>query len=270
MARLNETAQGIWEQFNDDSYMGHNYKHKVLAVDKVIITEMMKGYRQLGIRPYSLGRAVEIGNGGTFQYAAVEQRIITERPGSIDYIEYRPKGVKVAADTIQRLKATGDSGYWNKFGDVSLAEDESYGVGPSGESIHPTHRALRLGRAIAGSIYELPQEEYDAAFSPFCAESITDKEEEWEKGTERFVGSVKIGGLVAMLCMLKSEGYSTPDPEGKIVYPAYPVTTEIVKDRLTNLGVGRLVVPTIIAPLEARPADGPQYAGICLAMGIRE
>jgi hypothetical protein len=269
MTQSKETAQ-IWDQYQDGSYIDHNYRHGVLPEDAEIIKTMMRGYRRLGIKPYSLERIAEIGNGGTFQYAGVEQRVVAEKPGAIDYIEYRPTGVKLAADTIQCCKATGDSGCWSKFGDVSLAEDRGYGVGPSGWPIHPTRRALNLGCAVAGSIYELPEQEYDMVVSPFCAESITDKREEWEEGTERFVGSVKIGGLVVMACMLESEGYGTPDPEGTLIFPAYPVTTEIVQDRLARLGVGRLEVVPINAPLGARPADGPQYAGMCLAMGIRE
>lgn len=259
----------IWDEFNSDEYIGHNYRDGVLPEDQEMIRGMMAGIETLDVPPYQADVVADIGNAGVFHYSGILQHLVAPG-GRIEYTEYSPHGLHVARRTLETYAQTGDMGYWEKFGDTVLQVDPGYAVGPRGEVVHPTARSLGLGVARHGNIYDLKPGAYDAAGTFYCPDSISTKQEDWNAATESFVKSVKPGGLVVVTAMQQSEGYTTPDPKGEIVFPAFPVSTEIVAGRLEELGVRDVqIAEAFDAEHGARPADGPQYQGVCLAMGIR-
>jgi SAM-dependent methyltransferase len=62
-----------------------------------------------------------------------------------------------------------------------------------------------------GSIFDLPVRTWDAATMFFCAESITERQDEFEAACSAFARSVKPGGLLAAAFLVRSEGYVVAD-----------------------------------------------------------
>lgn len=62
-----------------------------------------------------------------------------------------------------------------------------------------------------GSIFDLPARTWDAATMFFCAESITERQDEFEAACASFARSVKPGGMLAAAFLVRSEGYVVAD-----------------------------------------------------------
>lgn len=62
-----------------------------------------------------------------------------------------------------------------------------------------------------GSIFDLPARTWDAATMFFCAESITERQDEFELACSAFARSVKPGGMLAAAFLVRSEGYVVAD-----------------------------------------------------------
>jgi hypothetical protein len=263
----------IWDDFNSQDYLTQNY-FKLLPEDRRIIEEQANLVARLDIPAYSLeGEVLEVGCGGVFQYSAA-QRLLADT-GRMLYTEYSPNGLALTQSTLDDFHKTGQTGVWKKFGDYLLDVDPRYGVGPAGNPVHPTERALLLGHTVQESVYDLPVGRFQGAVSNFCLDSITDEEESWQLATERFVRSVKTGGFVVLTCMLDSTGYDIEAPDGqKTVFPAYAISPGGITDRLRELGVCGLRTAVIDDVLQgARPMteDGGQfthYSGMGVFAGI--
>lgn len=62
-----------------------------------------------------------------------------------------------------------------------------------------------------GSIFDLPPRTWDAATMFFCAESITERQDEFEAACAAFARSVRPGGTLAAAFLVRSEGYVVAD-----------------------------------------------------------
>jgi SAM-dependent methyltransferase len=62
-----------------------------------------------------------------------------------------------------------------------------------------------------GSIFDLPARTWDAATMFFCAESITERQDEFEAACASFARSVRPGGMLAAAFLVRSEGYVVAD-----------------------------------------------------------
>jgi hypothetical protein len=62
-----------------------------------------------------------------------------------------------------------------------------------------------------GSIFELPQSQWDAATMFFCAESITERQDEFEAACATFARCVKPGGALIAAFLVRSAGYIVAD-----------------------------------------------------------
>ena len=72
--------------------------------------------------------------------------------------------------------------------------------------------ALRAKADIRrGSIFDLPEAQWDAGTMFFCAESITERLEEFDRACGCFARAVKPGGVLAAAFLLRSGGYVVAD-----------------------------------------------------------
>jgi len=62
-----------------------------------------------------------------------------------------------------------------------------------------------------GSIFELPERNWDAATMFFCAESITERHDEFEAACAAFARCVKPGGALIAAFLVRSAGYVVAD-----------------------------------------------------------
>jgi hypothetical protein len=98
--------------------------------------------------------------------------------------------------------------------------------------------ALRAKADIRrGSIFDLPERQWDAGTMFFCADSITERLEEFDRACGCFARAVKPGGVLAAAFLLRSGGYVVADRD----FPVLTLTTPdiaAVFDRLaTNIEV---------------------------------
>ena len=243
-----------WDQFEPDKYIGHNYEQSILEEDIGVLTRLHERTAELTIRR-SLGHVANIGHGGAFYADAIVQDLLAD-DGQYSLIERARPNLAVMERTISQGLQNNDFGVWGKYEDFSVGLSPRYRGG--------LRRAFRLSKVVSGSIYELEPDQYDAGFSFHCAESITNKQSQYEQAVETYVRSVKRGRLVVMGFMRGSEGYDTPGH----FFPAYSVECDDVTSLLEPMLTDLEVIP-IIAPKGARPPEGPQYTGIGLATGIR-
>jgi hypothetical protein len=78
---------------------------------------------------------------------------------------------------------------------------------------------------VQGSIFDLPQRRWDAATMFFCAESITDRQEEFERACLAFARAVRPGGVLAAAFLAGSRGYRVAGED----YPAVSVSEETLR-----------------------------------------
>ena len=85
--------------------------------------------------------------------------------------------------------------------------------------------ALRAKTKIEqGSIFDLPERRWDAATMFFCAESITQLQDEFEAACAAFARCVKPGGTLAAAFLAHSAGYIVKGSP----FPALPLSVESV------------------------------------------
>ena len=83
---------------------------------------------------------------------------------------------------------------------------------------------------VPGSIFDLPKRAWDAGTMFFCAESITARQEEFERACAAFAGAVRPGGVLAAAFLSGSRGYRV----GEVEFPAVSVTPESLARAFTR------------------------------------
>ena len=77
-----------------------------------------------------------------------------------------------------------------------------------------------------GSVFELPKRNWDAATMFFCAESITERQDEFEAACVAFARSVRQGGMLAAAFLVRSAGYVVADR----AFPVLRLTPELIEE----------------------------------------
>jgi NNMT/PNMT/TEMT family protein len=77
-----------------------------------------------------------------------------------------------------------------------------------------------------GSVFDLPKRNWDAATMFFCAESITERQDEFEAACVAFARSVKQGGMLAAAFLVRSAGYIVADR----AFPVLRLTPELIEE----------------------------------------
>jgi putative hemolysin len=86
----------------------------------------------------------------------------------------------------------------------------------------PLLRAKSIVRR--GSIFDLPERTWDAATMFFCAESITERQDEFEAACAAYARCVKRGGALAAAFLAHSAGYVVKESR----FPALPLSAESI------------------------------------------
>jgi NNMT/PNMT/TEMT family protein len=76
-----------------------------------------------------------------------------------------------------------------------------------------------------GSIFDLPKRTWDAATMFFCAESITERQDEFECACAAYANCVKPGGTLAAAFLVRSAGYVVADR----LFPALRLSAETIE-----------------------------------------
>lgn len=101
-----------------------------------------------------------------------------------------------------------------------------------GSSIADPIGALRdKAEIVQGSIFDLPQRKWDAATMFFCAESITARQDEFERACAAYARAVKPGGVLAAAFLAGSRGYRVAEED----YPAVSITSDSLQQAFQGL-----------------------------------
>jgi NNMT/PNMT/TEMT family len=73
-----------------------------------------------------------------------------------------------------------------------------------------------------GSVFDLPERQWQAATMFFCAESITEQQDEFEAACRAYARCVKRGGVLAAAFLARSSGYAVKEAR----YPALSLSAE--------------------------------------------
>lgn len=89
----------------------------------------------------------------------------------------------------------------------------------------PAAQLAAKAKIVRGSIFDLPERQWDAATMFFCAESITQQVSEFEEACAKFARCVRPGGTIAAAFLVRSQGY---DVAGKR-FPAINLSPETIE-----------------------------------------
>jgi hypothetical protein len=187
-----------WATFDSEAYFQHYYGEPHPDDDRVIrcAVEAIK-------RAPPLGAALDIVDVGT-------------GPNLIPFFCALPRAARLTAweyakSNVDWLHAELDREVmrpqWQHFWSVTR---EAYGVNQDLPA--DPIPLLKTKTAIEqGSIFDLPERHWDAATMFFCAESITERQDEFEAACAAFARCVKPGGALMAAFLVRSAGYVVAD-----------------------------------------------------------
>lgn len=179
-----------WSAFDPESYVAHYYADPHPDDDEVVrLTARALKSMSPG------GGAVDVGTGpNLFPLLAA-----MPRAGQMTAWEYSETNVAWLRTELQGAALREP---WPHF--WKLVRE---GYAPERLEDDPTS-ALRLrANVVQGSIFDLPKARWDAATMFFCAESITEQQEEFERACAAFARAVRPGGVLAAAFLAGSRGY---------------------------------------------------------------
>lgn len=111
-----------------------------------------------------------------------------------------------------------------------------------------------------GSIFDLPPRRWDAATMFFCAESITERQDEFESACKAFAECVKPGGLLVAAFLVRSGGYVVADRPFPVLHLSEATIDSVFRRH------ARKVKAEMIGIVEREIRSG--YAGFIFLTGI--
>ena len=121
--------------------------------------------------------------------------------------------------------------------------------------------SLRAKTAVRqGSIFDLPERRWDAATMFFCAESITERRDEFERACAAYARSAKRGGALIAAFLVRSAGYVVADRS----FPVLSLSVETIEEVFSRHVVAMKAEQIGIREREIRSG----YSGFVFLTGI--
>jgi NNMT/PNMT/TEMT family len=187
-----------WAQFDSEAYFQHYYGEPHADDDLVIrhAVEAMKHAPPVGAEL----DVVDVGTGPNL----IPLFCALPRARSLTVWEYAQSNVTWLEAEMARADMRPQ---WQHFWSVTREAYRPVCRLPD----NPTS-AIRAKAVIRqGSIFDLPEREWDAATMFFCAESITGRQDEFEAACAAFSRCVKPGGALIGAFLVRSAGYVVAD-----------------------------------------------------------
>jgi SAM-dependent methyltransferase len=187
-----------WAQFDSEAYFQHYYGEPHPDDDNVIrhAVEALKRVPPIGAEL----DVVDVGTGPSL----IPFLCALPRARQLTAWEYAESNVDWLQAELRRDEMRSQCRhFWNVTREAYQPE---YALP---EDPMPALRAKSVVRR--GSIFELPERTWDAATMFFCAESITEREDEFEAACAAYARCVKPGGTLAAAFLVRSAGYVVAD-----------------------------------------------------------
>jgi hypothetical protein len=209
-----------WDTFDSEWYLRHNYG-TLRDDDQDILVRLAEFFSS--VRGPRLLHGIDVGT-GTNLYPSLAMLPLCSQ------ITMHERA-KTNCRWLGR-ETTAYSGIWQPYWDV-LAKWPMYA--PIGDPRWAVHERARVRR---GSIFDLPRNAYDVGTMFFCAESITERVDEFMRATRCFLRSLKSNAPFAAAFMRNSDGY---DVNG-VHFPAVAITEDDVQKCLDSEGIRKATV----------------------------
>jgi hypothetical protein len=200
-----------WAQFDSEAYCQHYYGEPHPDDDLVIrhAVEAIKHAPPIGAEL----DVVDIGTGPSL----IPFFCALPRARNLTTWEYAEGNIAWLKSELQRKEMRSQ---WRHFWSVTR---EAYGPDwPLPDDPMPGLRAKCVVRQ--GSIFDLPERTWDAATMFFCAESITERQDEFEAACAAYARCVKRGGALAAAFLAHSAGYVVNESQ----FPALSLSAESI------------------------------------------
>lgn len=227
-----------WDAFDAVLYDGGNYVEESREDARVARYAVGTSRDALPDVFGTLPHARESGNGGVMRTPALIEPLLTAK-ARVELTDVGAPQLAKAREWVGRAKA-GDLGHWSKHEKTMAAEDPRW----SGAIARLCARAVVLKQ----SLYDLEAESTSAAIDGHTACSITNEEEEYEFGLEKFYGSVERGGYAFRFPMWGSTGYMV---SGQF-FPAFSTFPDAEVERARRMGM-RVIRPPLFVPRPEEP-----------------
>jgi hypothetical protein len=227
-----------WEKFNPEKYVAENYSF-IHDEDKKILDLMTEFYLEIPM----LNHALEVGVGPNL-YPLMA---MLPKAKVIKAMEYSQRNINYLRHQLIR-----PSSNWNIFQEYLISNNEIYR--------YPLPQTFATKVNLQhGSIYELPEGKFDLVSMNFVAESITNKQDEFNIVCQKFVDAVKPGGNLIASFMENSVSYTIDGIE----FPSYPIDLnkldKVFSPITTHLKIQRIEIAQ--TPLR------PGYTGMLFLTG---
>lgn len=191
-------ADYAWSEFDSEAYFRHYYGEPH-PDDDLVIRVAVEALRRAAPKDGALD-VVDVGTGPNlipFFCALPRARRLT----AWEYAETNVAWLKreLASDEMRPQ--------WRHFWDVAR---QAYGADWDLPD-NPIPVLRERCAVMQGSVFELPPRNWDAATMFFCAESITERLDEFEAACAAFARSVRPGGTLAAAFLVRSAGYVVAD-----------------------------------------------------------
>lgn len=206
-----------WSEFDSEAYFQHYYGEPHPDDDLVIRCAVETMKRTSSAMTADLD-VVDVGTGPNL----IPFFCTLPRAQRLTAWEYAESNVAWLKAELERNEMRPQ---WRHFWDVTR---KAYG--PEWQLPDNPIPALRAKSTITqGSVFDLPQRTWDAATMFFCAESITERRDEFEAACAAYARSVKPGGLLAAAFLVRSGGYVVADRP----FPVLHLSAEVIEEVFT-------------------------------------
>jgi hypothetical protein len=187
-----------WAQFDSEAYFQHYYGEPH-ADDDLVIRFAVEAMKRAPPIDAEL-EVVDVGTGPNL----IPFFCALPRARELTAWEYAESNIAWLEAEMRRVEMRPQ---WHHFWGVTREAYQPEWRLP--EDPMPILRAKTVVRQ--GSIFDLPQRTWDAATMFFCAESITERKDEFEAACAAFADCVKLGGTLVAAFLVRSAGYMVAD-----------------------------------------------------------
>lgn len=201
-----------WSQFDSEAYFQHYYGEPH-ADDDHVIRCAVAAMKEIPPSPTGLN-IIDVGTGPNL----IPLMCAMPRARTLTAWEFSESNVDWLRADLSRDRLRPQ---WQHFWRVTK---EAYGPGWKLPD-NPLPTLAAISRITRGSVFDLPKRRWDAATMFFCAESITEREDEFAAAVAAYAHCVKSGGALAAAFLVRSAGYEVSGHR----FPVLHLTPEAIE-----------------------------------------
>lgn len=215
-------AEYQWSEFDSEAYFQHYYGEPH-ADDELVIQVAVEALKAAPPQGSGL-EVVDVGTGPNL----IPLFCALPRARRLTAWEYAPTNVAWLKTELENKDMRSQ---WQHFWGVTR---DAYGR-DWGLPDNPIPALREKCTITQGSVFDLPARSWDAATMFFCAESITERQDEFEAACRAFARCVRPGGTLAAAFLVRSEGYVVADRPFPVLKLSPETIERVFKDHAQSV-----------------------------------